>query len=335
MRSSSPIMSDVALRAGVSRITVSRVFSQPETVSESTRRKVERAAAEIDFVPDRMAGALKSGVSNIVAVIVPSLRNSTFVATLQGLSDGLTKHGLVLSIGLNDFSRSKEHHVATELMSLKLRGLVLMATVHSAEMERLIKRARYPVVEVRDLLEESKGRTVSFSNKDASRAMTEHLIDRGYRNIAFATLPLDQSERAQQRFAGYREALQAARITYDPRLLIESDAGHKAGAATLAKLLDRKIPVDAFFGCGDVLAIGALLEARRRKMRIPQDLAIASFDDHDICEVTDPPLTSMMIPRYEIGYRCAELIVEAKTPVVQKRKVSLDLGFKLIVREST
>lgn len=328
-------MNDVAARAGVSRITVSRVYREPDSVSEETRRKVERAAAAIGFVPNRMASALRSGVSNVVAAIVPSLQNSLFVQTLQGLSDGLSAKGLVLSIGLADFSHEQEFHVATELATLKLRGLVLIATEHGPHMKRLIKQAPYPVVEVGDLRERPAAHVVSFSNEQASKEMTSHFIERGYRRIAFATLPMVRSERARQRFAGYRAALAEAGIGYDPKLLVEAEAGHKSSAAALASLLDSGTRVDAYFGCGDVLAIGALIEARRRGMKVPDDLAIASFDDHDICQITDPPLTAMAIPRYDIGLQCAQVIVEAKVPVVKGAKQVRDLGFQLVVREST
>lgn len=335
MKPTVPIMSDVARLAGVSRITVSRVYREPDSVSEKTRRKVEAAAAAINFVPDRMAGALRSGVSNIVAAIVPSLRNSTFVETLHGLSFGLLKRGLVLSVGDSGFSQTQEYHVATEMMSLKLRGLVLVATEHNRDMQRLIKQARFPVVEVGDLVNRRSGLVVSFSNKEAARAMTRHLISRGYRRIAFATLPLKESERARIRYEGYREALLEAGIAFDQQLVIEAEGGHRSGAATLAKFLDSGISVDAYFGAGDVFALSALMEARRRGMSIPRDLAIASFDDHDICQIADPRLTSIRIPRYEIGTRTAEIIADTKMSDPLGGKKRVDVGFQLMIREST
>lgn len=334
MKTRTPIMFDVARRAGVSRMTVSRAFRDPESVSEATRKKVELAAAAINFIPDRMAGALRSGVSNIVAAIVPSLHNSKFNEMLQGLSDELSKHGLVLSIGDSGFSHSQEYRVASELTSLKLRGLVLVATKHNRPMNELIKRARFPVVEVGDLVKRQDGHVVGFSNKEAARVMTAHIISRGHKRILFATFPIEKSERARSRHAGYCEALEQAGIKYDPDLIVETKGEH-TGAAILSKFLDSKTPVDAFFGTGDVLALGASIEARRRGLKVPRDLAIASFDDHDVCQITDPPLTSLKIPRYEIGRRAAKLIVESEVPIRDERKQSIDLSFSLVVRGST
>jgi len=335
MKSRSPIMFDVARRAGVSRMTVSRVFRDPGSVSEDTRRKVEIAAEAINFIPDRMAGALRSGVSNIVAAIVPSLHNSKFNEILQGLADELSGHGLVLSIGDSGFSPAQEYRVASELAALKLRGLVLVATKHSREMSQLIQRARFPIVEVGDLVKRQSGMVVGFSNTEAARTMTEHLLKRGYRRILFVTFPVDKSERARARLAGYREALEKAGIKFDPELVVETQGNEVSGAEILGSFVSRKIKFDAFFGTAGALALGALVEARRRGLSVPRDLAIASFEDHDICQITDPPLTSLKIPRYEIGRQAAKLIVAANVPVREIGRELIDLGFALVVREST
>jgi LacI family gluconate utilization system Gnt-I transcriptional repressor len=335
MKSRSPTMFDVARRAGVSSMTVSRAFKNPGSVSDATRRKVERAAVEIDFVPDRAAGALRSGYSNIVAAIVPSLNNSKFNEILQGLSDELTRHGLVLSIGDNGFSQSQEYRVTSELASLKLRGLVLVATSHNRQMAQLIDQAKYPVIEVGDLVKRQKSLAVGFSNRDASRVVTEHLLARGCRRILFATFPLKLSERARSRLAGYQDALEAAGVKFDPNLVVEGPVTAVSGASILGNSIDRRIKIDAFFGTGGILGIGASLEARRRGIDVPRELAIANFDDHDVCEIADPPLTCLRIPRYEIGSRAAKLIVETRMPVLSARRESVDLGFSLVVRGST
>jgi LacI family gluconate utilization system Gnt-I transcriptional repressor len=315
-------------------MTVSRVFRDPDSVLEETRRKVELAAAEINYVPDRAAGALRSGFSNIVGALVPTLFNGVFNEMLHGLADGLSKQGLVLSIGDSGFSPSKEYRIASELTSLKLRGLVLVATNHSRQMSQLIKRAKFPIVEVGDLVKRQSGLVVGFSNREAARAMTSHLIARGCKRIVFGTFPIDLSERARSRYEGYREALSHAGISYDPSLVVEVQRG-TSGAAVLSRILDGKSKIDAFFGTYEVLALGALIEARRRGLKIPRDLAIAGFDDHELCQITDPPLTSLKIPRYEIGRRAAELIVESKVPVREPKGQCVDLGFSLIVRGST
>ena len=328
-------MADVARIAGVSVMTVSRALREPATVMDETRRRVMAAAAEISYVPDRMAGALKSGVSNIVAAIVPSLRNSLFTEMLQGLADGLSTRGLVLTVGDGRYSPDEEQRVLSEFLTLKPRGLVLHETTHSAETKRLLKRAGMPVIEVGDLPRSPVDHAVSFSNRAAAAAMTAHLIEVGRRRIALLTLPVARSARSRERLKGYQLALEEAGLTFDPDLVAEVEGGFEAGSQGLARLIDQGTSIDALFGAGDVLAPGALFEARRRGLAVPGDIAVASFDDHEVCRVTDPPLTSLAIPRYAIGQRCAEIIARPSSHHAKERGRVHDLGFALQERAST
>ncbi len=162
---------------------------------------------------------------------------------------------------------------------------------------------------------------VGFSNREAARIMTEHLLERGCRRIVFATFPTDKSERARSRLAGHCDALARAGVKFDRALVVETQGGDVSGATILGSFIDRRIEIDGFFGTGDMLALGAAIEARRRGLAIPRDLAIASFDDHDMCKITDPPLTSLKIPRYEIGRQAARLIVEIKVPISRTEEI--------------
>lgn len=337
-----PTMADVARIAGVSVMTVSRAFRDPATVTAETRRRVSAAAASVAYVPDRLAGALKSRVSNMVAAVVPSLRNSLFTEMLQGLADGLSDHGLVLTVGDGRYSPAEEHRIVTEFLTLKPRGLVLHETVHLPETSRVLERAGVPVIEVGDLPRTPAAcpgvYAVSFSNEAAARTVTAHLLAMGRIRIAFLTLPVARSARSQARLAGYRAALSEAGAAYDPALVVEVEGGFEQGARGLARLLDAGVAMDAVFGAGDVLAPGALFEARRRGLRVPLDLAVASFDDHEVCRVTDPPLTSLAIPRYAIGRRCAEIIVKSgarRGPALPVAQRVHDLSFALKVRASS
>jgi LacI family gluconate utilization system Gnt-I transcriptional repressor len=220
-------MADVARIAGVSVMTVSRTLRDPATVMDETRRRVMAAAAEISYVPDRMAGALKSGVSNIVAAIVPSLRNSLFTEMLQGLADGLSTRGLVLTVGDGRYSPIEEQRVLSELLTLKPRGLVLHETTHRAETKRLLKRAGVPVIEVGDLPRSAVDHAVSFSNRAAAAAMTAHLIEVG----APSHCPADAASRAVRPVPRTAEGLPArlrgGRLTFDPDLVAEVEGGSR------------------------------------------------------------------------------------------------------------
>lgn len=316
-------LTDVAARARVSAMTVSRVFTRPDLVAEATRRRVEQAAAEIGFTPDRIAGALRSGQSNLVAAIVPSLANSLFAATLQGLADGLRERGLVLALAENRYDAGEMTRLCREFLALRPRGLVLHDAVREPGLRALLTRAAVPVVEVGDLSgqEAPLDSVISFDNAAAAAAIARHLIARGRRRIGMLTLPLAQSQRAARRVAGWQAALAGAGLPHGRSLLVECAPGYAGGAAGLRRLL-RARP-DALLGGGDVLALGALIEAQRRGIAVPDDLAIASFDAHEVGEALSPRLTVLDLPRREIGLRAAACIAEAR------RGLRIDLGFAL------
>ncbi len=321
--SASAKLSDVAARAGVSAMTVSRVFTQPGLVADSTRRRIEQAAAEIGYTPDRIAGALRSGQSNLVAAIVPSLANSLFAATLQGLADGLRERGLVLALAENRYDEVEMARLCREFLALRPRGLVLHDAPRDPVLRALLARADIPVVEVGDLTGEIPPLdcVIGFGNAAAAAAITRHLISRGRRRIGLLTLPVAQSQRAARRVEGWQAALAEEGLPHGNSLLVECAPGYAGGATGLRRLL-RARP-DALLGGGDVLALGALIEAQRRGIAVPADLAIASFDAHEVGEALSPRLTVLDLPRRAIGLRAAACIAEGQ------RGLKTDLGFTL------
>ena len=153
--------------------------------------------------------------------------------------------------------------------------------------------------------------------------------------MALLTVPVSRSNRARARLCGYRKALECAGIDYDPACVVEVESGYEAAARGLAQLIERDVGMDAVFGAGDVAALGAFLEAKKRGLRIPEDLAIASFDDHEMCRVTEPGITSLAIPRYDIGRRCAEIVGSEQVRSEADHPKIFDLGFNLNARAST
>jgi LacI family transcriptional regulator, gluconate utilization system Gnt-I transcriptional repressor len=326
-------MTEVARRAGVSVMTVSRVFSEPDSVAADTRQRIEQVATDIGYVPDGIAAALKRRASHVVAAIVPSLTNNLYTAMLHGLSAELSRQGFVLSVAEAAYSPAEEARVVRELLRQRPAALVLHETAHEAGMLRLIEQAGVVVVETGDLVDRPIDTVVSFSNRDAAAALTRHLLERGRRNIAFVTLPLARSSRARQRLEGFRSALAAAGATPGADAVFETAGGYAETAVLMDRILASKPAFDAVLGAGDVLAVGLAIEAAKRGLAVPGQLAIASFDDHEIGRVLDPPLTGLELPREAIGRRAAEIIIARLRGSAGERRV--DLSFALTVRAST
>ncbi|MGN6572140.1 MAG: LacI family DNA-binding transcriptional regulator [Pseudolabrys sp.] len=328
-------MKEVALRAKVSAMSVSRALRSPDQVSSETLRRVQKAVRELGYVPNRLAGGLKApSRTQLAAAIVPSLQNSLFAATIQGLTDALRKRGINLMLGDSGYSHDSEESLIAAFLAHRPCGLVLHDTTHTAGVRRLIRNAGLPVVETGNLISRPIDLLVSYSNFDAAKAMTEYLIGRSYRRIAFVGQIASQNERARERQRGYRAALAAAGLDSDETLTIETPGSFESGAKAIVQLMGVRPAVDAVFFAGDVLAIGAMLECNRRGWEIPKQIAIAGFDDWEISRRFAIPITTLDIPRYQIGEKAAELMLR-RLDGERGKLPPIDVGFRIIERAST
>jgi len=327
-------MQDVAKRARVSAMTVSRALRAPDQVSEKTRRRVARAVRDVGYVPNQLAGGLRAfNRTKLVAAIVPSVRNSLFAATSHGMSDALRTRGINLMLGDSHYSRDEEEDLVTAFLAQRPCGIVLHDAVHSPHARKMLLKSGIPIVEVGDLIRSPLDMVVSYSNYAAGKAMTRHLIERGHRRIGFASLATTVTARSAARLRGYKAALREGRLPIDAARIIDVEGGFASGRAALVQLV--QAGADAVFFAGDVLAVGAALECQRRGWNVPERVAIASFDDHEIASQMSPALTALKIPRYEIGRRAAELILERHSGVKPRKRIIVDVGFEIIARDST
>jgi LacI family gluconate utilization system Gnt-I transcriptional repressor len=326
-------MTDVAIVARVSAMTVSRALRDLASVSPSTRRRVEAAVKQTGYVTNRIAGNLSSRRSNVVGLVVPSLRNSLFAETIQGVADTLGQ-AYDLMVADSGYSLKGEEAAVLAFLRQRVCGVALHNTTHTMSTRRLLKEAGIPCVETGNLTRDPIDMSVGFSNFAAGYAMTEYLIRRGYRSVGFVSLPVLDNDRAAARRTGYIKALQRHRLPVDGRLILEARSGLRGGGEALVELMNRKPKgVDAVFLTGDVLATGAVLEAHRRGWRVPERVAIAGSDDNELQEIVVPSVTSIRFPRYEIGRRAGGMILDRVTGRAPVPAV-LDLGFELMQRDS-
>jgi len=327
-------MRDVAERAGVSPMTVSRVLNAPGKVSADVRRRVEDAMRAVGYVPNRLAGSLSSQRSRVIGLIVPSLENSIYAPTIQSMSEVLRANGYQLMVADCGYSYEDEEALVTALLAQRVAGLMLHNTHHTEATRTMLRRAGVPVVETGTLAEAPIDSVVSYSNRQAARAMTLHLHGRGYRRIAFVSLPEDGNDRSLDRRRGYLDALAEAGLAVDPALMLEMPPGFASGAEAVVRLVDGAIPPDAIFFAGDVLAIGAMLECQRRGWPVPGKVAIAAFDNFELLRHLNPPVTTLRLPRTEIGRRAAEVLL-GRIRGSSTGAVTIDLGFEIIQRGSS
>jgi len=324
-------MREVAERAGVSRMTVSRALNQPTKVTEALRKSVQAAVAELGYVQNHVARSLSSSRSTVIGLIVPSLENSIFAQTVKGISDVLRPAGFQLMVAESADDPAEEEQVIASFLAQRVAGLVLHGTQHSPAAIRMIRGAGVPVVESGDIPEKPVDMAVSYSNRAAARAMTLHLARLGYRRIVFASLA--RNPRASARELGFRDAMEELGSSPDPKLIVAVSRGFVGGAEAV-EYLQRNVPdADALFCAGDVLAAGALFDCDRRGWAVPGRLALASFDELDLMRFANPAITALRLPRYEIGRRSAQMLL-ARVRKEDLATGSVDLGFEIVQRAS-
>lgn len=328
-----PTITDVAKRAGVGAITVSRALREPARVSDELRAQISAAIEELGYVPDRNARALASARADVVGVLVPSLTNNVFADVVRGIYDGLGDTSFQIQIGNTHYSGLEEERLLQVFLSQRPAALIVSGIDQTPAARQLLETAGCPIVQIMELGPDPVDMMIGFSHFDAGHTVTRHMLDTGYRQVAFVGARMDP--RSQRRLAGYRAAMEEAKL-FDPRLMITTTQpssvplGRKLFHDALAKMPT----IDAVFCNNDDLALGVLFECHRASIKVPERIGISGFNDLDMMQVAYPSVTSVRTHRYEIGRRAVEM-ARTKIDGGTVDKPVIDLGFELRIRQST
>lgn len=327
-------LSDVATSAGVSAITVSRALRDPEKVSPTLRSAILKIVEDMGYVPDLAARALASKNSGLVGVITPGLASHVFMAVIRGIEDRVRSSDLRIQYASSDTDGEDQLRQLRFFVSQNPAGLIHVGQMADPAIDELLRRAPCPVVEIMDISRQPSDMAIGVDHCLAAETATRHLLERGYRRIAMLGHAPDF--RSRRRLEGYKTVLEAAGL-YNPALVMSVDTHSSVGLG--CHLLDRlkcDFPdVDAAFCQNDDIALGALFECQRRGLSVPGEFGICGFNDLDYAGFAFPPITSVRIPRYEIGYRAADMIIRAAGTQNGPPPGIVDLGFQLIQRGST
>ncbi|WP_019574187.1 LacI family DNA-binding transcriptional regulator [Curvibacter lanceolatus] len=326
-------LADVALAAGVSPITVSRALRGERAVDPVLVERVQAAAQKLGYVPDPAARALASKRSTHVAVLIPMLSNELFVSLLEAAQARLRAAGYQTLIGITHYDPSEEEQLLREQLMHRPAGLLVTGFDRTEATRRLIMQSGVPVVHMMENSRVEGIHSVGFSQTEAAITMTRHLLDRGYRRIAFAAAQLDP--RTLQRQQGWRQALEAAGL-YDPALewMNPAPSSMALGGRLFQQIMGQSPAVDAVFFCNDDLAQGALLAANRLQLPVPARVAIAGFNDLTGSDLMLPTLSTVHTPLATIGDEAAGMLLKLmRGEPVEHPCVVLD--YRLVVRMST
>jgi LacI family transcriptional regulator, gluconate utilization system Gnt-I transcriptional repressor len=334
-------LADVARLAGVSPITVSRALRGERAVEPDLVARAKAAALQLGYTPDPAARALASRHSSHIGVLVPMLSNALFVDLLEAVQRTLRPAGLQTLIGITHYDAQEEEQLLREQLQHRPAGLLVTGLEQSAAARTLIERSGVPCVHMMALPPmpnvPSDGTVgpacVGFSQTDAAAALTQHLLQRGRRRIAFAAAQLDP--RTLQRLAGWRREMVAAGLhSATLEWLNPAPSSMGLGSQMFEQIMAQTPPVDAVFFNNDDLAQGALMAALRLKIAVPKRVAVVGFNDLTGSDQMVPPLTTVHTPRAETGEAAARLLMalmRGETPPAR----ALDLGWRLVVRASS
>lgn len=323
----SATLADVARAAGVSTITASRALGNPGLVSPATIARVRAAADQIGYIPNLLAGGLKSTRSMTVACLVPAISVAQFLPTVQALTDVLAASRYQLVLGQTGYDHAREEALIDAMVARRPDALVVAGLVHTPAARAKLRRIGLPVVETWDLSEEPIGQVVGFSHGDVGRAVAAFFQQLGFQHIGLAT---GDDERAAQRRAGF--VAQLGREV--PVAVGPAPSTLALGRHALQALLTQDPDLQAVWCSSDALAQGVICEAVARGLRVPDDLAVCGFGDADFAAHMVPSLSTVQVDGQAIGRRAAELVL-ARCRGEAVSTAVFDLGFRVVERAST
>jgi len=325
---------DVAKVAGVSATTVSRVYNHGELVTEETRERVRAVAKRMGYRPNVTAQSLSHGRTQTIGLIVPAPHGEFFSEIIRGIDEVTRAADHFLLISSAHYSLS-ENEAAVDALRGRVDGLLVMTTHVEAQQALLDGPSlEIPVVFMNSPITDPAVHAFQIENRRGAYEATTHLIDRGHAHIGIILGPPD-SQDVRERVAGYETALREAGLDPASQVVIPGDFTQASGFAAGQKIRALDVVPDAFFCCNDYMAIGAMAALQQAGFRIPEDVALAGFDDIPSARYSTPPLTTVRVPVYDLGRQAAERLLTLLKAEASTAPRSQILSSELIVRSSS
>jgi LacI family transcriptional regulator len=303
-------LKDVAAAAKVSRATAARALNSYGYVGDETSAKVLEVADSLGYRANRVAQALRRGQLPLIGFLPGDIQNPFFARIAHDLEVELRKQGHNLLIASSEESVAQERELLESLSSLSVRGFILAPT-SASDNQHIVNLAREgaPIVLIDRVAENVRCDSVVVDNEGGAREAVNYLVENGHSRIAILR---DESRifTAQERFAGYRNALQAHGIDLDESLVSVSPSTVQHAIDATIRLFSRREKPTALFTVDSLMTQGALLALRSMGLSVPRDVSLVGFDDFDLATFTDPQITVVAQPVAELGPRAAALLIE-------------------------
>ncbi|MGE9663906.1 LacI family DNA-binding transcriptional regulator [Escherichia coli] len=302
-------IADVAQLAGVGTMTVSRALRTPEQVSDKLREKIEAAVNELGYMPNLTASALASASSHTIAMVVPNLAEAGCTEMFAGLQHVLQPAGYQIILAESRHRLEQEEKLLETLLASNIAAAILLSVEHNSTVRHLLKNASIPVIEIGAIRTDPIDINIGIDNVVAMFELTDMLVQRGYQNIGLLCANQEQWI-FQQHLQGWYKAMLRHHMSPNRVINAALPPVFSTGASQLPEFLLAWPELDALVCVSDELACGVLYECQRRRIKVPDELAVVGFGDSDVSKVCQPSLTTMAVPHRKIGLEAGNVLLE-------------------------
>ena len=328
-----PTIRDVARRAGVAPITVSRVINNSGYVSERTRQRVEKAIAELNYVPNALAQGLRFNKTNVIALVLSDVTNPFWTTVARGTEDASSEENYSVILCNTDEDVAKHDKYAQLLLRRQVDGFLLVPVSNTVDTIRFIQQQGVSLVILDRQMPGISVDIVRADSEGGAYELTRYLIELGHRHIAILSGP-EIISTSTQRVAGYKRALQDAHLKVDPELISFGKFYQDSGYERTVKLLALSRRPTAIFAGNNFIAIGVMKALYESGLQIPEDMSVVGFDDLPPGLLVRPFLTVADQPAYEMGYRATKLLLERIANSGKPSYQEIVLPTQLVIRQS-
>jgi len=329
-------LDDIARKAGVSIATVSRALNNKDAISSSTKETILKLAKQMGYTPNAVARGLKTHRTRTIGVVITDISDPFFAPIVRGIENAARQEGyhIILCDTNEDYQMEKE--VLGTLMERRVDGLLLTPVQTSFEDILELKKKRVAFVLLCrhfdfELLVEID--SVATDDVEGACLATTHLLEKGHRRILFINGPTYVSS-AKERLAGYKRALLEAGVKFDQSFIREGGIKMEDGYRITKEELNGPVRFTAIFAYSDFVALGVMKALREANLAIPEDIALVGYDDIDVSSFLEVPLTTVRIPKYELGMQGFKLLRSRLAGEAESTQKVM-LNAELVVRRST
>jgi LacI family transcriptional regulator len=325
---------DVAKRAGVAPITVSRCINNSGYCSAEVRARIELAIAELGFVPNRLASGLRSKRTHTLALVLTDITNPFFTTIARGVEDTASEAGYTVIFCNSDESVAKEQMYLQMLLEKRVDGVLLVPAVSGIDSVNLVKKQGTPIVVIDRRLPDLQTDVVRCDSESGAYNLTRLLLSLGHREIVILTGPLGVST-AEDRLNGFRRALKEAGLPQDKEKEFYGAFTQQSGYEMAQQAMQKNNRITAVFAANNFITFGTIKAFREMKVRVPEDVAVVGFDDLPTALVTFPFLTVAAQPAYEMGKKAMEILLGRLNDELAEPYQEVILPAEIVVRQSS